>query len=148
MPTWLIVVIPWSIVEKDSEAAAECKVSWLIIDVCHECGREHMCSILCIFSLSLLSLIQNLNLDLPPFKCSLLNYNCVFSTKEMIFLHCFVNIRILWTCEQECRLIHSTSVICVLTLAQGIFTYHKLPVRMLFSKHRLSCTCVCTCPWR
>lgn len=30
----------------------------------------------------------------------------------------------------------------VLTSAQGIFTYHRLPVRILFSRHKLSCQCM------
>lgn len=138
MPAWLTVVIPWSTVEKDSEAAAGCKVSWLIIDVCHECKREHMCPVFCFFSLLLFSLSQDLNLDFftiilsAPFLtiavCSLRRKN---TQKSAVFIS-----------ESYIYVDGSKSITYVLTLAQGVFTYHKLPARILFSRHRL---CVYAC---
>lgn len=56
--------------------------------------------------------------------------------------HSCVNIRIIYICGWECKLIHSKSIIYVVTLAQGIFTYHKLPTGIFFLRFRPPCACV------
>lgn len=138
MPAWLTVVIPWSTVEKDSEAAAGCKVSWLITDVCHECKREHICPVFYFFSLLLFYLIQDLNLDF---------FTIILSAPFLTITVCSLRRKkpqksAVLISESYIYVDGSKNITYILTLAQGVFTYHKLPARILFSRHRL---CVYAC---